>query len=765
MAVTRRSGRKSAAVQTARQRHPLRESRTFMLRPKRHVPETPPSQSDDEEEEISDESQLDYSAAEDFEEAQVSSASSSRRRRSTRGHPIPAIPGHGRALRTSRRISENSTRRDDDTVAQPSKRGSGESRTKGVKRRRGRPPKAPKTHSSSAQKRQISSAQEGPESNAVAGNIPDWLDPRVPYAVWADIFFYAGTLQNDISWLIRAATACSAFLEPALSAIYLRPPIKTRAKFSRLAALLEQDPTTTRINYRAKVESLHINIHIPQLFQLTLYKMIAGLPRLRELVVFTPLDHVPYRDLDKHVGWRYPDSLFRALAGMPEELALGPDEPMDDFCPTYLKSWEWSGRFFRARHGPSPGFITGIHQSPAFSGLTKVSFTNFQLPSLHLARSRREDEETRRRVESEDQAHVEDIAQAISQLKSLNHLVFESSTVMNDQLLPLLPKNLKHLELINCWEIKSEDLSAFLATHGTDLRTLTLLHNQSLNLEFLTTLADTCPCLEELRMSMLYYRHHDSVNDADPMYDFALLPGQLPKWPQSIRVIDIEHIRDWSVEAAETFLQSLIDSAPTLPNLRHLSIKTMLDIPWQSRATVRREWRSRLEHVFLRPLELPKSSAISESGGTEEPARKRRRRARPSNSPSRRSGRIAASHSESDPRLRQSSKFRRKNAGAMYREPDTDEDLEEWDSSGSSEDPGGASGSESPEENEQASKQLDLPLQGLCSTVNILFDNQKPREVQYSMEDFLNVPDDQSNGDSDADYNGIDSDEDSTIAF
>ncbi|KAG5987405.1 hypothetical protein E4U54_005007 [Claviceps lovelessii] len=605
--------------------------------------------------------------------------------------------------------------------------------------------------------------------------LPDWRDPRMPFGCWVDIFLYAAREGSNetlsTGWLMHAATTCTAFAEPALTALYRFPAIKSAAKAKRLAALLDRPISETLFNYRAKIDTLHINVHI--VTPAVLFQLIHPLTRLDEVIIYTPLDQPPYRELDKTMRWHYPEDVFTALEADRAASATTNAKPF----PATLKSWEWSGRFIGG-FVANLDAIVSVHQTTPFSQLTRLSLTNFQVPSLKKLRIT--SEETELQAYHEDGAVIQSVAKAISQLGALKHLVFESSTVMNHRLLPLLPRNLMHLELINCWEVKSDDLAAFLRTHGGQMRTLRLMHNQSLDLAFLTDLNETCPKLRELNMNLSYYRHHDCVNDADPMYDQALLPSQVPNWPSSLRVLIIEHIRDWSVEAAEMFLQSILDSAPALPDLRHLAIKTMLDIPWQARATMRRTWRVRMENVFLRPFVPPTcfttlrpTSANQETGLSPS---KEKQSPLFHISPSRRSSRLAsaeellASHADSPVKsMRQQQQYNR----PSYKEPDTDEDefdseeeRDDFDGDGDDGDDGDGDGDgdgdddddtdeqrcDEKNENESSSSgqasstsghsptnsktATSAFIHGKCTTVNILFDNQKVRELQYSMEDF-----------------------------
>lgn len=618
------------------------------------------------------------------------------------------------------------------------------------------PPKRKRSNTESARaspsKRTRQPAEQEPEPVIYSGVIPDWQDPRIPFECWADIFYYAacdGTPGSVASsWLLQAATSCKYFAEPAIDTLYRCPTLRHPSKAKKLAAVLEQHVTETKFNYRSKIEALHLDIHVVP--ATVMYQLIHPLPRLKELIICTSFDQPPYRELEKSIRWNYSQDIFQAL--LPG--ATDASEAMLKPYHTHLKSWEWSGRLIG-------GYVDGlkdiarIHEMPSFTSLTRVSFTNFQTPSLRK-RSPRNDDEAMQFL-NEDNADIEAIAASIAKLPALTHLVFESSTVMNDHMLSLLPRRLLHLELINCWEIRSFDLAAFLRDKGGEIRILSLHHNQSLDLGFLTDLAETCPKLRELDMNLSYYKLHEGANDSDPMYDQVLLPDQVPRWPPSIRVINIEHIRDWSVEAAEMFLQTLIDNSQNLPNLRHLSVKTMLDIPWQSRATMRTAWREKMEQVFLRPSPGPPRDVKTLHPSTTEqpktpPASESAKLSQPSTPPSRRSTRIAGNEDASSENRKSSRRVGGASHRKSYRDPDTDED--ELSEAETSDEDDVLSDAASPETS-------ILPVQGLCKTVNIVFDNQKVRELQYGMEDFH----EDDNGSDDDEWDGDYESDDPVLQF
>jgi len=399
----------------------------------------------------------------------------------------------------------------------------------------------------------------------------------------------------------------------------------------------------------------------------------------------------------------------------------------------------------------SLGAVKRLHLTPAFIGLRKLTFVNYQRPLLHAKDP--EDPE----VVAEDKRHAEVFAGLLQVLPDLNHLVMESSTVVNDHLLPLLPRTLQHLELINCWDVNADHFSEYLVTHGQALRELTLHHNQSLSLGFLPVLGTACPNLVALRMNLTYYNHHEFYRDSDPFYEHLLTVDETPTWPSSLQVVELENLRQWDVQAAEGFFKSLIDSAPQLPELRHLAVKAMLDIPWRQRSEIRDKWVRQLKHVFKRPWSDPAPNGslrprAAQPAPNSTPPKKARGR-RGSTTPARRSGRIASLVSASSSRASSVVKDLRRPGGAgfSYREPDSDEGLDMEDAS----EPDGPRGHEDDAPSPAPSSSSDEGfVQGLCEVVDIRFDNQKPVETQFGMDDFL----DSDHANSDDEWTGDDDD-------
>ncbi|AEO71564.1 uncharacterized protein THITE_2156762 [Thermothielavioides terrestris NRRL 8126] len=463
--------------------------------------------------------------------------------------------------------------------------------------------------------------------------------------------------------------------------------------------------------------------------------LVRNLPQLKSIRFFHQKDEAPYRSLDGSLRWHYPAALFEVLNGTP--VPAGNAGPVEH---ARLSEWQWNRRLM----GPK-----------------------LDLAGIKLA--------------SRDLAFVQSMADAITAVPTLQHLAIESSTVVNDRLLPLLPKSLQTLELVNCWDVNSEDFASYLLSSGSQLRHLILRHNQSLSLSFVTVLATACPRLELLYVDFKTYKHHEFYKDSDPSYDELLTAEQVPEWPQSLEALHLLNMKKWEAEAAETLIQSLIDSAPKLLKLRQLELKAMLSIPIHERSQLRNKWGTKLKRVFLREkkdpkpffsLSSPAQQAATEVRGTREKKSRKTVRATAVESPSRRSARLAAQFSNPSSRASSVGRDLRSGLGRpFYAEPDTDVDEEDEEQEqelgqvtireGEDNSSGENSSSVSPAGAPAATKTVPF-RHGMCEKVVLQLDNQKLVETALTMDDFLD-----SEGDdlSDDDWAGEDEDFDSGYAW
>ncbi|KAI0968026.1 hypothetical protein F4678DRAFT_231935 [Xylaria arbuscula] len=529
----------------------------------------------------------------------------------------------------------------------------------------------------------------------------------LPYHVLQIIFhFIAAPIRNPasriddyteaINTLLSAARTCKYTIEPALAVLYKCPPFhraynkSPQASFIQFLQTLALDPSQTLIRYRPKVHILRLDVDALlnrriNGHQLQLKQVLKHLPRLACLELYHPADDPPYRDLDTHLrGWRLSkDDLLDGLG--PPLLDRAPSDG-DKTETTLLKSWWWNARLVST--DLSLDHLPEVHSLPAFRNVRKLAFVNYQLPSTtHFAARARQSQEAQNR----DVQAITQLAISISALPDLQHLVIESSTLASGSLLERLPKTLTHLELVNCWEITSEDLSKFLMSHGKSLTQLTLKYCQSLSLGFLPVLGTSCPNLTHLEVDLSYFRHHESYADNKPEYATLLDVDDVPTWPSSIQSIEIINMRNWTREAAEMFFGSLMKNARAMPNLRRLEFKVILNIEWRQRQEMRRSLANQMTKVFKRKSTPPKERKTLRQFGKDD-----------DNSEDELAGPTTALLGNKR-RIRPAKK---------------------------------------------TGSKRDEFIQGLCDVVDIQVDNQRPAERQYEMDDFLDTPDE-----SDPDWN------------
>ncbi|KAL2193513.1 hypothetical protein P885DRAFT_63932 [Corynascus similis CBS 632.67] len=599
--------------------------------------------------------------------------------------------------------------------------------------------------------------------------IPDWVS--LPYHILVQVFRYAAAPLNQVEhakWLTAASGVCRAFAEPALTALYRAPPLLSRPMAHGLVSLLNKDPSTTLFNYRQKVEELWIDVEqiASKTFKgqpLDLVALVGNLPRLKFIQFFHPKDDPPYRSLDGSLRWHYPPVLFEALNG-----TCGLTEEKGATSHARLIGWQWNRRLM----GPDLDLaaIKILHRTPTFLSLEKISFVNYQVPSLH-ARANVDNEE----LASKDEAVIQGVADAITALPALKHLAIESSTVANCQLLPLLPKRLETLELVNCWDVNGSDLGDYLLSSGRQLKQLVLRHNQSLNLSFLTILGTACPNLEILSVDLKTFKHHEFYHDSDPSYGDLLTADQVPEWPQSLEMLQLLNMRKWTAKAAEMLFQSLVDSAPRLLKLRRLELKAMLSIPIQERSRLRNKWEHKLKDVFLREKKDPnplfsmrdKPHHLNVEKVKMTPKRSRKVGCSSyAGSPSRRSNRIAGHWSNSSSRASSVGRDLRQKLGRpSYAEPDTDDDEydDEDDELGEAQDANVSCGAGNQPGSATFLEEAEAPFRhGMCEKVEIQLDNQKSAETTLTMDDFLDSENDDL---SDDDWVGQDDESDTGYAW
>jgi hypothetical protein len=540
---------------------------------------------------------------------------------------------------------------------------------------------------------------------------------------------------TSISWLVQAARMCSTFTKPALTALYRNPPIFAMKQTRKdLVHHFISPPSEPHEDYRVMVKRLELDV--TQMSALTdhahsvsdLAAMVRCLTTLREVDIFDPNDRPPFRErLRRLRRWVYPPELFQALHQ----------------SEVHLRSWRWNSTF--CNQGPL--WIKTIHSDAAFQSLRELTLTKF-----HPV-------ETQGNVDEEDdvpkQPTTEElIATALFALPNLRALSFETCGIVSGRLLPLLPPNLVSLSITNCGELLSDALQAFLATHGAHLEDLVLNHNQSLDLSFLVDLKTSCPKLEVLRMDTTYYSSLSMSSDNEPLYETLLGETEKPTWPSTLRIIDMEYLRNWNSTAATNFFSSLIEAADELPWLREITIIAMVDTDWRQRAEFRRKWTDQFRKVFARPWKPPSPQLVSLKAFREWQARKSGHEPEVKKNDSFIEGVLdvetegKANDSDSDVPLLPSRKQKQDEKWGSTRLRSRSKAATSYDESSDDE-----SGSEA-----ELSSEDDAPfVQGRCHTVLFRIDNFRPREEIYGEADFLDAEpsgDEEWNGNDDQDDEG-----------
>ncbi|KAJ4369592.1 hypothetical protein N0V83_005354 [Neocucurbitaria cava] len=576
------------------------------------------------------------------------------------------------------------------------------------------------------------------------GHKPAWQS--LPYHVLLQIFVYAAHPLHDenmkpttsIPWLVQVARMCSTFTKPALTALYRNPPIfATRQTRKDLVHHLITPPSDAHEDYRVMVKRLELDA--TQMSALTdqahsvadLAALVQSLTTLREIDIFDPIDRPPFRDrLRRLRRWVYPTELFEALRQ----------------TQLRLRTWRWNRTFCN----DGPLWMKTIHGDAAFQTLRELTLTKFHPEPSHEEREKREDLQGQPTTE-------ELLASALVVLPRLRSLSFETCGVVSGRLLPLLPSNLISLNITNCGELLSDALQAFLATHGAQLEELVLHHNQSLSLSFLVDLKRSCPKLEILRMDTIYYSSLAMSSDNEPLYDTLLGVNEAPSWPSSLRVIDMENLRNWNSTSATNFFSSLIEAAEELPWLREITIQAMVDTDWRQRAEFRMKWMAKFEKVFARKWVEPDPHLVSLRAFREWQEHSKNEgksdsfiEGLPTHTPNGIEVAKTAPDSDSDAPLLRSREQKGDDRWGSKRLRLRSKAATSYDeSSGSEIDSGDAQATSDDDDN--------IFVQGRCHTVMFRVDNFRPREEVYNEGDFLDAEpsgDEEWNGNEDNEDEG-----------
>jgi Leucine-rich repeat (LRR) protein len=522
-----------------------------------------------------------------------------------------------------------------------------------------------------------------------SGRRPAWQ--TLPYEALVTImkqaayplYGHASRPTGSIEWLCSMSRLCRSFHEASVAALLSSPPLYPSWRAESLIRLLRLDQDALLTNYRNKIKRLNIEVKnlLVSKNEIDLLDLVGFAPNLEHLRLYHNHD-----DLSNFV-WAQPSASTSRRWAYPKELFEKFDE-----MKIKLKSFEWNGRF------PSVTDVleqmVQIHKTTTFSTLTDLTLLNLSFPEKHP---------------DAEIAHARQLLiDAITSLPNLTSLTVRTCNIIDGTVLSALPPNLTSLEVTNILPLLSSHLTPYLTNNSSHLQSLTLKHNQSMSLDFLSNLKHTTPRLRHLTLD-LSYRDPSSYQDVNPLFDDALPDGP-PTWPSSLVSIDVENLRQISGTEADEFLTSLVDSAGNLPWLRHLVVKAIIrDSNHRERGALRVKWDKLLEEVFLDKREPEvRRSVVSEKERLSKEAKFRVES----------EDKIIADGKGEERKTRRSG---RKKAGA-YAEADTDE-----------------------EDTKQGGEKVQ-PRHGRCGVVTLVLSNQRPAQEQFTVGDFL---DDEPSDDED----------------
>ncbi|MCJ1313220.1 hypothetical protein MMC25_006897 [Agyrium rufum] len=416
-----------------------------------------------------------------------------------------------------------------------------------------------------------------PVKRISTGIMPPWQE--LPYAALLDIFLFAAHRprqeryhpSSHSAWLAKAALICKAFLEPALSALYYAPLLQNYKRLQNLKGLLASDPSKTTFNYRMKIKYLDIDTG-PTPFHMVL-EILKHTSQLRGIDMHLATDGLPYGASGRraHLSKFYRPEFFRALQG--------------NRC--ILRSWRWNFASSKYETAYAGSQLHGLHLDLSFRNLRDLQIAQY-----------------------DGTPRDDTLANTLNLLPELKELSLELCKGFHKDFWSSLPVGLEKLRMIQT-SASDDDLQAYLATRGANLRELRLESNRDIGLSFLIDLSSSCTNLLHLHIDMKPVAN--APGEYRRLTTFAFLANQTPTWPPMLQSLEIVNTLKLEAKSAETLFQSIISASERLSQLRRLVIKASVDTDHRERARFRRHWIDTFESIFLRKSPPPDPSLYSKA--------------------------------------------------------------------------------------------------------------------------------------------------------
>lgn len=386
----------------------------------------------------------------------------------------------------------------------------------------------------------------------LGGNIPQWQN--LPYHILFPIFrslAYPPYKPAWRAWLAQTALLCKSFAEPALSALYYKLDFTSIKRGLQLCDLLRFQTTDSYLNYRVKVKWLVFGVPPGKSRSpCNLDVIIALTPQLRGIEIVSLRSGI-------ETGW------YQLLESLKAHHVR-------------LREWVWDD----CTSAYSKRVVDFVYPTASLQTLERIEINHVGYLTWE----------------------TQEFAAAINDLPRLKHLAVNLASLFNPELLlSLLSVKLESLELANCAVLSPDIIALFLTAWGQELRLLNLDDIDPRNHSVTGDLARSCPQLQDLRMRYAPSRYELSSAGLE-----GLGLDKKFTWPSSLWCLKLLRWGGWPLASADVFFSSLVDSAASLPNLRHIHIRASLgESAWMARVRFRDKWTKRFSRVFLRTSKPP----------------------------------------------------------------------------------------------------------------------------------------------------------------
>lgn len=402
---------------------------------------------------------------------------------------------------------------------------------------------------------------------------------------------------SSCHWLLGVARVSKAWYNASIDVLYETPELDTAKRCLRFFDHVFGHPERSSkvFNLELDVRELCRKLKGPTASIEDLLTLFQRGGTLKSVNMYDLKDTPDWRKIGmRPFKWAYPDQIFETINQFEHKLIR----------------WSWNGHWFpdfgKLEHKEKFSWVVERHNSKSFASLIHLELSNIDLlPDYSPFNSSAIFGPALQTAATLNLQAKEILAGSVSVLQNLRNLSFESCSIVDGYFMDHLPSHLQVLSLDNCIMVDSEGLETFLVNKGGNLKELILKHCQTLNLDFLKTLGQSCPALQVLIVDCLYYNTFTTSKDSDPYYDFLIDASHEPDWPSSLHHLELRNLRKWLPESAQMFFMSIVKAAPILTSLQNLIIDAKVDENWRERSRLRIVMAEIIRRMFKRNAPPP----------------------------------------------------------------------------------------------------------------------------------------------------------------